>query len=114
MVGKFIPDRGDIVVVQFNPQAGREQAGERPALILSPALFTERSGIALACPITSKQKGYPFEVSLPDNISTQGVVLADHLKSIDWEVRGRRFIEKAPPETVNEAVSKIESILHGI
>lgn len=113
MVTKFTPDRGDIVTVQFNPQAGKEQAGERSALILSPTFFTKRSGIALACPITSKQKGYPFEVPLPENTSTKGVVLADHLKSIDWEVRGRRFIEKAPVETVNDAIAKIESLLHG-
>ena len=113
MVSSYIPDRGDIVFVQFNPQAGKEQSGARPALILSPAVYNKRSGIALACPITSKEKGYPFEVKLPENMKTKGVMLVDHLKSVDWNVRGRAFIEKAPNTTVEEAIEKIESLLRG-
>ena len=112
MVSAFIPDRGDIVSVQFDPQAGREQGGKRPALILSPALWTERSGLALACPITSKQKGYPFEVVLPPDLTTHGVVLVDHLKSIDWNVRGGHHIETVSAETLEEVIGKIESLLH--
>jgi mRNA interferase MazF len=111
MVSTYIPNRGDIVFVQFSPQTGREQAGLRPALILSPSFYTERSGLALACPITHKQKGYPFEVLLPKQLSTRGVILVDHLKSIDWNARGERFIETVSNETLEEAIGKLKSIL---
>ena len=82
-----VPDAGDLVWFTFDPQAGREQAGRRPALILSPASYNRKSGLAVVCPITSHIKGYPFEVELGPNLPVSGVILADHLKSLDWRVR---------------------------
>jgi len=87
MVNDYVPDRGDIVFIQFNPQSGREQAGRRPALILSPASYNKKVGLALICPITNKEKGYPFESKLPEDLEVQGVVLSDHVKSLDWKAR---------------------------
>ena len=107
----YIPDRGDIVRADFDPQAGHEQAGSRPALVLSRELFNSRSGLAFCCPITGRQKGYPFEVPLHDNPDVYGVVLADHLKSIDWRVRKAEFITKAPDSVLNDALAKINTLL---
>ncbi len=81
------PNAGDLVWLTFNPQAGREQAGRRPAVVLSPAAYNKRSGLALVWPITSQVKGYPFEVALPHGLPIAGVILADHLKSVDWRAR---------------------------
>lgn len=103
----YIPDRGDIVWVQMNPQAGREQAGHRPAFIVSPKAYNGKVGLALMCPITSKQKGYPFEVRIAGQI-TKGVVLADQLKSLDWRARGARFEERTDNSTIAEVLAKIE------
>ncbi len=107
----YIPDREDIVWTDFDPQAGREQAGSRPALVLSRKLFNERSGLAFCCPITGRQKGYPFEVQLPDNPDVYGVVLVDHLKSIDWRVRKVEFIAKAPDLVLANVLAKIDALL---
>ena len=79
MTREWIPNAGDLVWLTFNPQAGREQAGRRPAVVLSPEQYNRRSGLALVCPITSHVKGYPFEVELPPGLSVSGVILADHL-----------------------------------
>ena len=111
MVKAYIPDRGDIVMMTFNPQAGREQAGMRPALVLSPLFYNERSGLMIACPITSRKKGYPFEVLLPENLTTHGVVLADHLKSVDWHARQVRFVERASASTLQDVTGKISVLL---
>ena len=83
----YAPARGDVVWMHFDPQAGREQAGRQPALVLSPEAYNRRVGLALCCPITSQVKGYPFEVSLPAGLDVAGVVLADQLKSLDWRRR---------------------------
>ena len=106
----FIPDRGDIVWIQMNPQAGRELAGHRPAYIVSPKAYNGKVGLALVCPITSKQKGYPFEVKV-DGHTTNGVVLADQVKSLDWRARGARFEERANEETITEVSAKIEALI---
>lgn len=114
MVGqleRYIPARGDIVWLQFNPQAGHEQAGKRPALVISPKSYNGKVGLALMCPITSKIKGYPFEVLLPDNLKVSGAVLADQIKSLDWEVRQAEFICTAPSEVVAEVIAKIQTLL---
>ena len=92
----YVPDRGDIVWLTFDPRAGREQAGRRPALILSPASYNGKVGLALACPITSRVKGYPFEVPLPRSLAVSGVVLSDHIKSLDW--RARKAELACPPQ----------------
>lgn len=106
--GQYIPDRGDIVWIQFNPQAGHEQAGERPAIIVSPAAYNQKTGLSLMCLITSRVKGYPFEVVLPDDLEISGVILADQIKSLDWQARNARFAQKASHEVINEVLAKIK------
>ena len=106
----YIPDRGDVVWIQMNPQAGREQAGLRPAFIVSPKSYNGKVGLALMCPITSKQKGYPFEVTIHGH-STKGVVLADQVKSLDWRARRARFEEHADDQTIAEVAAKIDALI---
>ncbi len=97
--GKYVPDRGDIVWLDFEPQAGREQAKRRPAICLSPKEYNEKSGLALFCPITSKIKNYPFEI--PININRiKGVILADQIRSLDYKARNAEFIEMASEEII--------------
>lgn len=113
MVGgaAYVPDRGDIVWLQFDPQAGHEQAGKRPALVVSPRAYNSKVGLALVCPVTSKAKGYPFEVPLPAGLAVSGVVLADQIKSLDWRARRAAFVCKAPPEVVADVLSRIHALL---
>ena len=101
------PDRGDIISIQLNPQMGREQAGRRPALVLSPRLYNAKVGLTIVCPITKQVKGFPFEVSLPLTAKTQGVVLSDHVKSVDWRTREARFIERVSAPLLNEVLVKL-------
>ena len=103
--GSYIPDRGDIVWLNFTPQAGHEQRGKRPALILSPKIYNEKTSLCIALPITSKIKGYPFEVTLPKNLPVEGVILSDQVKSLDFSVRDISFICKVPSSVV-ESVQK--------
>lgn len=109
MVEKYIPEQGDLVWIDFDPQIGREQAGRRPALILSPA-FYNRIGLALMCPITSREKGYPFEVKV-QSIKIKGVILADQVKSIDWQERNIRYIDKVSKEVLIEVKQKIKKLI---
>ena len=97
--------------VDFNPQAGREQAGRRPAVVLSPAAYNERVGLAVLCPITNQIKGYPFEVPLPGGLPVTGVILSDQLKSIDWRRRNASVIARLPNETVGEVLRKVGTLL---
>jgi mRNA interferase MazF len=103
----FVPGRGDIVWLQFTPQAGHEQAGRRPVLVVSPREYNRRVGLALLCPITSQVKGYPFEVALPPGLGVEGVVLADQIKSLDWRVRDAKLHREAPAEVLDEVVARI-------
>ncbi|MCZ0942137.1 MAG: endoribonuclease MazF [Gammaproteobacteria bacterium] len=107
-----IPDRGDLVWIDFNPQAGREQAGRRPALVLSPASYNGKVGLALLCPITSRVKGYPFEVAIPDGLAISGVVLADQVKSLDWRQRNASVAAQMPSQAVSEVQSKVGALLN--
>lgn len=107
----YIPDRGDVVWLTFNPQAGHEQAGRRPALTLSPLRYNQAAGLALFCPITSQIKGYPFEVALPAGLPISGVVLADQVRSLDWNARQAVFGATAPPEVIREVLSKLEALI---
>ena len=107
----YVPDRGHIVWLAFSPQARHEQAGHRPALVLSPQSYNERTSFALFCPITSKVKGYPFEVALPPEGAVTGVVLADQIRSLDWRARRARFATDAPPEVVNDVREKLTVLL---
>ena len=105
------PERGDLVWLTFTPQAGHEQAGRRPALVLSPRAYHQRTPYAVVCPITSRAKGYPFEVSLPAGLDVAGVVLADQLKSLDWRRRRAAFAVTLPAATVEEAMAKALTLL---
>ena len=108
---KYVPDRGDVVWLQFTPQAGHEQAGHRPALVLSPASYNRRSGLMLCCPITSRVKGYPFEVALGEEQDLAGVVLADQVKSLDWKARQASKKGKASSQVMAETLSKLHTLL---
>jgi mRNA interferase MazF len=106
MVNRYIPAPGDLVWLEFDPQAGHEQAGHRPALVISHRDYNRKTGLGLFCPVTSKEKGYPFEVRLV-GLSIQGVVLADQVKSLDWQTRKARLIEKVPLAILEEARAKV-------
>ncbi|WP_457607441.1 endoribonuclease MazF [Nitratifractor sp.] len=97
--GKYVPERWDIVWLDFNPQSGHEQRGRRPALVLSPRIYNEKTSLCLCLPITSKVKGYPFEVPL-EGLPVEGVVLSDQLKSLDFRAREASFLCKVPQEIV--------------
>lgn len=112
MVTEYVPERGDLIKADFNfGQAGHEQAGWRPALILSPRAYNKKTGLAVVVPITNKIKGYPFEVNLPAGLKIGGTILSDALKSIDWRARRARFHDKAPVETVKLVLANIAAIL---
>ena len=106
-----MPARGDIVWLSFTPKAGHEQSGHRPALVLSPETYNEKTGLAIFCPITSRVKGYPFEVLLPTGSAVSGVVLADQVKSLDWRARHARFEGHAPRRVVDEVLAKVNVLL---
>ncbi|HSL83693.1 MAG TPA: endoribonuclease MazF [Thermoanaerobaculia bacterium] len=111
MAGVYVPARGDLVWLQFDPQAGHEQRGHRPALVVSPQAYNAKVGLALLCPVTSRAKGYPFEVPLPEQGEIQGVVLADQVKSLDWRVREASRIEAAPASVLAEVLARIHTLL---
>ncbi len=102
----YVPERGDVVWVRFNPQAGHEQAGRRPAVVLSPTMYNVKAGLAVFAPITTQIKGYPFEVVLPAGLPVTGAVLADQLKSLDWRARKARSICSLPTELTREILKK--------
>jgi mRNA interferase MazF len=107
----YIPDRGDIIWIMLNPQAGHEQAGHRPALVLSPKAYNGKVGLALLCPITSQVKGYPFEVLVPEGLEVKGSILSDQVKSLDWQARKAEFCCKLPPEDFDEVVKKLNALI---
>jgi mRNA interferase MazF len=112
MVNDYIPDRGDIVWLNFNPQVGHEQAGMRPALVISAQAYNKRSGLMLACPITSKVKGYPFEVRIKTK-SLDGSILADQVKSLDWRARKPEFGERVKLATVEDVQALVSALVNG-
>jgi len=109
----YIPKQGDVIWINLNPQSGHEQAGKRTALMLSPAEYNKKVGLALLCPITTQIKGYPFEVLIPAGLSVSGVVLSDQIKSLDWHARNCQFICSLPKETISEVLEKLYVILSG-
>ena len=111
MVKLYEPDRGDIVMVEFSPQSGREQAGRRPALVISPHSYNSKVGLMIACPITSKLKGYSFEVLVPSSAKIHGAILVDHIKSLDWNARSVQFVEKISGNVLNEVIKKLELLI---
>ncbi len=107
----YVPERGDAVWLDFDPQAGHEQAGRRPVVVLSPANYNAKSGLAVLCPITSRANGYPFETALPENLPVQGVVLSDHLRSLDWQARKAKLICRLPAEIIEDITAKIVALI---
>jgi mRNA interferase MazF len=107
----YTPDRGDAVWITFNPQAGHEQAGRRPALVLSPLTYNRKVGLAVLCPITSQIKGYPFEVIIPHGLKVTGAILSDQVKNLDWKARDTKLICKLPSAVTYEALKKLNALL---
>jgi mRNA interferase MazF len=107
----YVPDRGDAVWITLNPQAGHEQSGRRPAVVVSPVAYNGKVGLALLCPITSQIKGYPFEVLIPGRLKMSGAILSDQVKSLDWRARQAELICRLPEATVSEVLQKIGVLL---
>lgn len=107
MSAAYVPDRGDLVWLEFTPHSGSEQAGRRPALVISPRSYNGKVGLALVCPVTSRIKGYPFEVRLPEGGTVTGVVLADQLRSLDWRARNAKLIEQAPADVITLVTARL-------
>lgn len=111
MARTYVPDRGDIVWLQFDPHAGHEHAGRRPAFVVSPRAYNRKVGLALFCPVTSRVKGYPFEVPLPAGSKARGAVLSDQPKSLDWRVRKAERFDRASEEVVLEVTARILALV---
>lgn len=107
----YIPDRGDAVWINLNPRAGHEQAGRRPAVVLSPASYNGKVGLAVLCPITSQVKGYPFEVIIPKGLRVSGAMLTDQVKSLDWRTRKAALICRLGEDTMAEVLQKLGTLL---
>ena len=107
----YVPARGDLIWLQFDPQAGHEQAGHRPAVVISPTSYNRRVGLALCCPVTSQVKGYPFEVLLPQGLGVEGAILSDQIKSLDWRVRKARRVGNLPADVLQETIGKILALV---
>lgn len=111
MVKRYVPKPGDVVWLDFNPQLGHEQAGRRPALVISPEAYNAKLGLLLCCPITNQVKGYPFEVMVRGTNKVSGVVLADQVKSFDWVARHAEFKGRVAPEVLAETVGKFKALV---
>jgi mRNA interferase MazF len=107
----YMPERGEAVWITLNPQAGHEQAGRRPAVVLSPAAYNSKVGLAILCPITNQIKGYPFEVVLPTGLAVTGAILSDQVKSLDWRARNATLICALPPATITEVLQKLNALV---
>jgi len=111
MARSYLPNRGDVVWISLNSQAGHEQAGRRPAVVVSPPAYNRKVGLALLCPITSQIKGYPFEVIIPQGLKLSGAVLSDQVKSLDWRARRAELICTLPRDTIDEVVQKLSTLV---
>jgi len=111
MSDDYVPDRGDVVWILYTPPVGAERVGRRKAVVLSPAAYNRRVGLALFCPIVSRVKGYPFEVRVPDEACVGGVVLADQVKTLQWQSRATEYICRLPESTMNEVLQKLGLLL---
>ncbi len=111
MTKNYIPQRGDLIWINMQPQAGHEQSGRRPAIVLSPKIYNEKVGLAILCPITNQRKEYPFEVVLPEGLNITGVILSDQIKSLDWNKRNAEFCARAPGYITEEVLMKINTLL---
>jgi len=106
-----IPEKGDLVYLNFDPQAGREQKGKRPALVISPIEFNKVTGFTVVCPITNQKKGYPFEIDIPEGLQVQGVILTDQVKSLDLNVRTCNRVDKVPNDVLNTCIRRIHKFI---
>ena len=113
MVNRYVPDRGDVVWMDFSPQAGREQAGRRPALVLSSKTYNRKTGRCLACPVTSQIKGYPFELRLPADCAVQGAVLVDHVKNQDWQARRAERADAVSDGFTDQVADLVDALMRG-
>ncbi len=111
MPDNYVPDRGDVIWINLNPQSGHEQSGRRPVVVLSPAKYNGRVGMAILCPITNQIKGYPFEVELPSDLQVTGVILSDQVKCLDWKTRKAEFICKLPSKLTIEVLKKLNTLI---
>jgi mRNA interferase MazF len=111
MMSNYVPQRGDVVWINMHPQAGHEQAGRRPAIVLSPRSYNGKVGLALFCPITNQIKGYPFEVIIPSGLKVTGAILSDQVKSLDWKIRNIEYYCKVPETVVLEIFKKLSTLL---
>jgi len=109
-VRSYIPQCGDVVWITLTPQAGHEQAGRRPAVVLSPEDYNRKTGLAILCPITSQIKSYPFEVLLPAGLPVAGAILSDQVKNLDWRARNAELICTLPTETISEVLRKLVTL----
>jgi mRNA interferase MazF len=107
----YVPERGDAIWITLNPQAGHEQAGRRPALVLSPSAYNRKVGLAILCPVTNQIKGYPFEVRIPDGLKVTGAILSDQVKNLDWRARDAELICRLPAAVTEEALRKLNTLL---
>lgn len=107
----YVPKRGDAVWLNFNPQNGHEQAGRRPAVVLSPQAYNQKVGLVIFCPITNQRKGYPFEVTIPAGLAATGVILSDQIKSLDWRARHVEFMAELPAPVIEEVLQKVKTLL---
>ena len=107
----YVPQRGDVVWITLNPQAGHEQTGRRPAVVLSPQSYNDKVGLAILCPITNQIKGYPFEVLIPDGLPVGGAILSDQIKSLDWRTRNAELICTLPTEVASEVLLKLATLI---
>ena len=107
----WIPERGDVVWITMDPTVGHEQSGRRPALVLSPAAYNGKVGLAILCPLTSQVKGYPFEVQVPEGLPVEGVVLADQAKSLDWRARGADLLCALPQASITAVLQRLETLV---
>lgn len=110
-MSRRVPDRGDVFWLQFHPQRGREQQGRRPAVILSPASYNGKVGLAVCCPVTTQVKGYPFEVPLPEGLPARGAILSDQVKSLEWRSRQPRFLCRLPDAVTEQVLAKLNTLL---
>jgi len=110
LVDPYVPDAGEVVWLNFDPQAGHEQAGLRPAVILSSKYFNLRSSVAFACPISSKVKGYQFQVVLPPGLAVHGVVLCEHMRSLDWRARQATYLGRLPDDVLLQVRGVVRTI----
>jgi mRNA interferase MazF len=103
----YVPNRGDAVWLNFNPQSGHEQSGRRPAVVISPLAYNKRVSLGIFCPITTKVKGYPFEVLIPGGLKVTGAILSDQVKNLDWKARDVELICQIPEATMQEVLKKL-------